>query len=160
MISILKLISNLFRGSPWNPNEFVKKYVEDSHKERAQLEMIYEKEIILQVDSLKFVPSWFKVAKVDKDKYENGYVIFSVWNREGNFPAHYKPDVRYGDDYLKIEELHGNTPVVTSAKFVDSTIDFMSLAIEMKKFIDNFYSFEEPDPSILFNIRYLKGMEG
>ena len=77
-MKILNYILNLFRSQPRSPNDFVKKFINESKFNRVQLEMIYQNRIILQVDSLKFVPSWFEITEVDSDFYKNGYVVFFI----------------------------------------------------------------------------------
>lgn len=157
-----KFLSNFFKRKPRTPNEFVKKFVTDARKERAQLELIYNKEVIVQVDSLKFVPSWFKITNKSENVYTNGYVIFFVKekkNYENNFKHKYLHNLKEFD-LIKVNETHNNQDVITIGKFVPEIEDHISLAIEMKKFIDIFYSFNETNPSIIFNIRYLTDVPG
>ncbi|WP_375334363.1 hypothetical protein [Flagellimonas sp. C4] len=154
---------NIFKGKePRNPNEFVEKFIRDVTKERAQLEMIYKNRIILQVDSLKWVPSWFKLCDKNEKDYADGYVVFFVEDEKDHQAneRHHLTKSDQDNGVLKMDEMHGEDPVVTIAKFLQSTKDHTVLAVEMRNFIDRFYSFEEENPNIMFNIRYLKGVEG
>jgi hypothetical protein len=56
--------------------------------------------------------------------------------------------------------MHNDKTVITVGKFLASIDNHLTLANEMKNFIDGFYSFKETNPSILFNIRYLTGVPG
>ncbi len=159
---IQSFINRVSSRTPRNPNEFVKKFMEDSDKERAQLEMIYKNNAILQVDPLKFVPSWFKFVNKNEQEYNNGYVLFFVQDKD-DFTSNgmeKKLEFNNGKGFLKIDEFHGKDPVITIAKLIPETKDYLSLGIEMRKFIDTFYSFKERNPSILFNIRYLEDVKG
>jgi len=162
-MNIIKYFINLIRNdTPKNPNEFVKKFIKDSKKERAQLELIYDDEIILQVDALNFVPSWFKITNKSAKDFKNGYVIFFSKNTEDFYGSHAERELNHleKDDFIKIEETYDNLPVTTVAKFVSAIDNYLSLANEMKDFVNKFYRFKERDPSILFNIRYLPNLEG
>lgn len=160
------ILENLMRvfisAEPRNPNEFVKKFIKDSKQERAQLEMIYDRDIILQVDSLRFVPSWFKITDKKEEHFKNGYVIFFTKDVKDFQKGYAKKYSRFSQesDLIKIEEKHNDEAVITVAKFLESTDDHLILANEMKSFIDMFYLFKETNPSILFNIRYLTGVPG
>jgi len=124
--------------------------------------MIYKREVILQVDSLRFVPSWFKITDKDIEEYKNGYVIFftkDVEKFQKGFTKKYSSFSK-DNDLIKIEETHNHQNVVTVCKFLQKIDNHMTLANEMKNFIDGFYSFKEDNPSILFNIRYLTGIPG
>ncbi|MFL0354810.1 hypothetical protein ACI5KZ_14675 [Xanthomarina sp. GH4-25] len=156
-IKIVNFIKNILTRKPKNPTEFVQKFIRDSKKSRVQLEIIRDNEIILQVDSLKFTQSWFKVFDVDKIKYQNGFVIFFIIDRNGieNNRAY----IKYKKSDLKLIELdekHGQTPIRTFAKFIAETDDSVLLGKEMKKIIDGVFDFTESDPQALFNLRYLK----
>ncbi len=162
-MSVLTSLRKIFgQGEPRNPNEFVKKFIKDSKQERAQLEMIYKREIILQVDSLRFVPSWFKITDKKKENYKDGFVIFFTKDAQDFQKNYEKKYSRFfqDNDLVKIEEMHNEEPVITVAKFLESNDDHFILANEMKIFIDAFYLFKELNPSILFNIRYLTDVPG
>jgi hypothetical protein len=162
-MGILRSLMNVFSaGEPRNPNGFVKKFIKDSKEERAQLEMIYKRDVILQVDSLRFVPSWFKITDKTQESYKNGYVIFFTKDVEDFRKNFAKKYAQFSEkhDLVKIEETHNDQAVVTIGKFLVSADSHLPLANEMKNFIDKFYSFKEINPSILFNIRYLSGVPG
>lgn len=123
--------------------------------------MIYQNEVILQVDPLHFVPSWFKITDKSKADFKNGYVLFFVKNTEDFTPSYAEEQLKsaeYGT-FVKIEEMYEEQPVITIAKFIPKTENHIILANEMKKFIDRFYSFKERNPSILFNNPYLPNLE-
>lgn len=155
-MSLLSYLKNLFGIYPKTPNEFVKKFLKESEKSRVQLEMIYNREIILQVDSLKFVPSWFKVADINPKEYKEGYVVFFILNRKDleendRYQRYKKSNLRM----IEIKEKHGQTDIVTFAQFLNKNSDYMDLAKYMRNVIDNVYVFREKNPPILFNLRYL-----
>jgi len=153
----VNFIKNILTRKPKKPTEFVQKFIRDSKKSRVQLEIIRDNEIILQVDSLKFTPSWFKVFDVDKIKYQNGFVIFFIIDRDGIEKNRIFINYKKSDLILiELDEMHGQTPIRTFAKFIAETDDSVLLGKEMKKIIDGIFDFTESDPQALFNLRYLK----
>ena len=153
----MNFIKNILTRKPKNPTEFVQKFIRDSKKSRVQLEIIRNNEIILQVDSLRFTPSWFKVFDVDKEKYKNGFVIFFIIDRDGienneTYINYQKSDLKL----VELDEMHGQTPIRTFAKFIPETNNSVLLGKEMKKIIDGIFDFKESDPKAIFNLRYLK----
>lgn len=162
-MNILNELKKVFGIYPKNPNEFVKKFIKDSKKGRSQLQLIYFDKIILQVDPLKFVPSWFKVAtKIDKGKYENGYVVFFVLDKVGIEKNKIYQKYKTADDLdmLEIEELHGETKVVTFAHFLKEDTSYLELATYLREVLDKTYVFKEKNPQLNFNIRYLNNYSG
>ncbi len=153
---MLDFIKNVLGILPKNPNQFVRKFIKDSKKSRVQLEMIYKQKNILQVDSLKFVPSWFKVAKVDSKPYKDGYVIFFILDKENlEKNKSYQNYIQSGIEMIEIEELHGKSKIMTFAKFLSSDFDYFNIAKCMREVIESVYDFKEENPQILFNLRYL-----
>ena len=153
----MNFIKNILTRKPKNPTEFLQKFIRDSKKSRVQLEIIKDNEIILQVDSLKFSPSWFKIFDVDKIKYQNGFVIFFIVDRDGIenntiYIKYEKSDLKL----IELDEMHGQTPIRTFAKFIEQTNDSVLLGKEMKKIIDGIFEFKETDPQAIFNLRYLE----
>ncbi|MDA9970481.1 hypothetical protein N9E56_01460 [Flavobacteriaceae bacterium] len=146
----------MFRSQPRNPNDFVKKFINESKFNRVQLEMIYQNRIILQVDSLKFVPSWFEITEVDSDFYKNGYVVFFILEK-----TKIKENPSY-QNYLKsklkmieIQETQEANDIITFCFFLENYIDYVKMSNEMRKVVDNVYSFKDENPQILFNLRYI-----
>lgn len=160
IINEIKKILGLY---PKGPNEFVEKFVKESKHGRTQLQLIYNNNIIVQVDPLKFAPSWFKIAgNVDKKKYKNGYVAFFILDKfeiENNeiYQKYKKSDEL---QMIEIEEFHGETKVITFANFLDENVNYMDLSICLRKIIDETHSFKEKNPNINFNIRYLNNHPG
>tara|TARA_B110000259_G_scaffold181016_1_gene222451 strand:- start:1377 stop:1856 length:480 start_codon:yes stop_codon:yes gene_type:complete len=155
-MKILNYILNLFRSQPRSPNDFVKKFINESKFNRVQLEMIYQNRIILQVDSLKFVPSWFEITEVDSDFYKNGYVVFFILEK-----TKIKENPSY-QNYLKsklkmieIQETQEANDIITFCFFLENSIDYVKMSNEMRKVVDNVYSFKDENPQILFNLRYI-----
>ncbi|MCW8980209.1 MAG: hypothetical protein OQJ83_02385 [Altibacter sp.] len=153
----MNFIKNILTRKPKNSTEFVQRFIRDSKKSRVQLEIIRNNEIILQVDSLKFTPSWFKIFDVDKIKYQNGFVIFFIIDRDGiennrTYIKYKKSDLKL----IELDEMHGQTPIRTFAKFIEETDDSVFLGKEMKKIIDGIFEFTETDHQAIFNLRYLK----
>lgn len=149
-------LRNTITKKPKSATEFVQKFICDSKKNRVQLEIIRNNEIILQVDSLKSTPSWFKAYKIDEEKYINGYVIFFILDRTGiekneRFLNYKKSNL----NLYELDEMLGDTPVRTFAKFITETGDAVFLGKEMKKIIDGVYEMNESDPQALFNLRYV-----
>lgn len=156
-MNLFKNIKNILGIHPSSPNEFVQKFIYDSKKSRVQLEMIYNKDIILQVDSLKFTTSWFKIVNIEPKDYQDGYVIFFLLDKENlsknlNFQNYKNSEL----DMIKIEEMHGSTEVITFAKFIKHNTN---LAQHMREIINGVYSFKEQNPQILFNLRYLDDVD-
>ena len=149
-------LRNSLTRKPKSATEFIQKFIRDSKKSRVQLEIIRDNEILLQVDSLRFTPSWFKIFKVDKIKYQNGFVIFFIVDRDGIERS--QRYVNYKNSDLKLnemEEMHGETPIRTFTKFITETDDALFLGKEMKKIIDGIFKSTESDPQALFNLRYI-----
>lgn len=165
MIMIFEKITSFFlnKRKPQNPNEFVRKFVKDSNAKRVQLEMIYDNKIILQVDALKFVSSWFKITSKNIEPFKDGFVIFFTTDKkefQKVFSKKFTEFSKKEKEILKIEEFYEKKPVITLAKFVKKTENHIDLADEMRRFIDRFYFFEEANPSIIFNLRYIENYSG
>jgi hypothetical protein len=155
-MTFLNSLNFAFKRKPKSPTEFVKRYIRDSKKSRVQLEIIRDNEVLIQVDYLEFTPSWFKVFKVDSEKYKNGYVIFFILDQEEieKNPKY----ILYKNsnlELMELEEMLDKTPIKTFAKFVKSTNDPIKLGKEMKEVIDSIFTSTEKDPEVLFNLRYL-----
>lgn len=155
-MSIFNNLINVFNPRPRNPNDFVKKFIYESKNKRVQLELIYKNEIILQVDSLKFVTSWFKITDVDQKLYDGGYVIFFVLDKRSiNKNPCYQNYLKSGLNMIRIEETHKEDDIITFSYFLSKSSNYMDLSKYMRKVIDSVYIFKENNPQILFNIRYL-----
>ncbi|KAB1071864.1 hypothetical protein F6U93_00005 [Tamlana haliotis] len=154
-MNIGKTIAKLFNRKPKNPNEFVKSFIKQSKTQRVQLELIKDNEVILQVDSLKFTPSWFKLFNISNDKYQNGYVVFFVIDSE-KLKTSDKYN-RYKKSNLQLleldEEIDDGTEIRTFAKFVKHTDDEITLGKIMKEILDVIIKTDENDPQALFVIR-------
>lgn len=139
---------------PKNANQFISKFMLVSKSKRFQLEMISGNKILLQVDALKFVNSWFDLLKIDKKLYKNGYVIFFVLKKDNieQNPSYVKL-INSGLDLYRIDENLFDEKVVTFCDCLPSTSTNLVLANRMREIINSVYFFEEENPQILFNIR-------
>ena len=157
-MNLLNYLKQIFGIYPKGPNEFVKKFINDSRKSRLQLEMIYNQNIILQVDSLKFTPSWFGIIDKDLKKYKNGFVVFFIIDKKDIDKSKiYKNYLNSNNlKMIEIEEVHGKTEILTFAHFLDKNVDYLVLSKYMRLVIDSVYKLPEQNPQILFNLRYLK----
>lgn len=144
------------KRTPKNPTEFVQKFIKDSKKSRVQLEIIRENEVLIQVDSLRYTPSWFKLFKIDPEEFKNGYAIFFILNhKELEQNPKYIDFKKSNLELLEYEEMLENTPIKTFVKFIKKTNDPIKLGLEMKNIIDVIFKTNEKDPQALFNLRYL-----
>src|SRR5690554_6442511 len=149
-------LKNTLTRKPKTATDFIDKFIRDSKKSRVQLEIIRDNNILIQTDSLKYTPSWFKVFKVSKNEFKNGFVIFFVIDLE-KIETNEK-FLRYKNSQLKlmeVDEMIDKTPIRTFAKFLKETNDFVYLGKELKKIIDVIYKSNELDPQALFNLRYI-----
>jgi len=141
-MNLLNSLKNILTKKPQNATEFLEKFIRDSKKERVQLEIIRDKEILIQVDSLTFAPSWFKIFEVNEKEFKNGFVIFFVIDQNGIEKN--EKYLRYKKTKLKlmeVDEMLDNTPIRTFAKFLEMTEDPVILGKEIKTIIDGiFYS--------------------
>jgi hypothetical protein len=153
----LDTFKNALTKKPRSATEFVGKFIGDSKRQRVQLELIRESEIIIQVDSLRQTPSWFKIFDVDKAKFKNGFVIFFIIDQK-DIEKNEKYILYKNSDLTLLEqnEMFEETPIRTFAKFIEETDDPVYLGREMKKILDKITSLNEKDPQALFNLRYLK----
>ena len=149
------LISSL-KHKPRNPTEFIKKFINDSKKGRVQLEIIRDNEILIQVDSLQQTPSWFKLFKINREEFKNGFAIFFILDQENlDHNPKYIELKKSEIKLLELNEMLDNIPIRTFVKFVESTNDPVKLGMEMKKVIDSFLKPKEHDPQAIFNLRYI-----
>ena len=149
-------LKNTLTRKPKTATDFIDKFIRDSKKSRVQLEIIRDNNILIQTDSLKYTPSWFKVFKVSKNEFKNGFVIFFVIDLE-KIETNEK-FLRYKNSQLKlmeVDEMIDKTPIRTFAKFLKETNDPVYLGKELKKIIDVIYKSNELDPQALFNLRYI-----
>jgi len=149
-------LKNILTGKPRSSTEFVQKFIKDSKKSRVQFEIIENNEILIQVDSLRFTPSWFKVFDINKTEFENGFVIFFIIDqkkieKDKRYILYKKSEL----NLLEFDEMHGDTPIRTFARFIEETDDAIYLGKEMKTILDGIYSSNEQDPQALFNLRYI-----
>jgi len=150
-------LKNILTGKPKNITAFIHKFIRESNKSRVQLEIIRDNEILIQVDSLKFTPFWFNVFNVDRNEFENGFVIFFIIDLE-EIETNTKY-ILYKKSELNLEELdemHGDTPIRTFAKFIKETHDPVFLGEEIKKILDVIFVPSEPNPQAIFNLRYIE----
>ena len=149
-------LKNTLTFKPRSATEFIQKFIRDSKINRVQLEIIRDNEILIQVDSLKATPSWFKVFNVNKKEYEKGYVIFFIIDRKGietnaKFICYHKSEL----NLLELDEMYEETPIRTFAKFIKETNDAVYLGKEIKKIIDGVFISKDTDPQAIFNLRYI-----
>lgn len=159
-ISKLKMSLGL---RPKYPSDFVAKFISMSKRKRTQLQLIHKNRILLHVDPLKFVPSWFNFTSDSfKKKYFEGYVVFFIIDKKGiekNIEyIKYKKNTDF--KMIEIEEKHGETEVITFAQFFERKIDHISLTLFFKKVIDNIYMSKEQNLEILFQIENLENIPG
>lgn len=146
----------VFTKKPKNPTEFVEKFIRNSQKSRVQLEILTDNQTVLQVDSLRFSPSWFKLFNIEKDKFRNGFVIFFILDIENIEKSEkYRAVQHSGLKLLELDEMHDDIPVRTFAKFVKETTDAVYLGKQMKTILDVIHQTSESDPQALFNLRYI-----
>lgn len=155
-MSIFQRITNVIKR-PSNPNEFVKRFIRDSRKKHCQLELYYKGEIILQVESLKHVPIIMTWINADKKKYENGFAVnFFEEKKKIKKSKIYANYLLAKEDLDMIEYDDKENELITFFKLFESDIHYMQLASYMRFTIEKVYKYEEFNPQILFNIRYLK----
>tara|TARA_R110002049_G_C8800255_1_gene532530 strand:+ start:26 stop:502 length:477 start_codon:yes stop_codon:yes gene_type:complete len=147
---------NYLKGKPKTATDFIQKFIDVTKKRRAQLEIIRNNEILVQVDSLRKTRSWFLVFDVDQKHYKNGFVIFFIVETENieneeRFINYKKSEL----NLLELDEMIGETPIRTFAKFIKETDDAVFLGKEMKDIIYSIFKTEEKDPQAIFNVRYI-----
>jgi hypothetical protein len=149
-------LKNTLTGKPRSATEFIQKFIRDSKKSRLQLEIIRDNEILVQVDSLRFTPLWFKVFTVDKNKFQNGFVLLFTFERDAikkiNTYIDYKNS---GIELIELDEMNGEAPIRTLAKFLTETDDAIYLGNEIKIIIDLIFKSNELDPQVIFNLQYI-----
>ncbi|WPY97631.1 hypothetical protein [Christiangramia sp. OXR-203] len=144
------------KRNPKNPTEFVQRFIQDCKKSRVQLEIIREDQVLIQVDSLRYTPSWFKIFKIDPEEFKNGYAIFFILDQEELGKNQKYIELKKSDlELLEHDEMLENTPIKTFVKFIKQTNDPIKLGLEMKNIIDVIFKTNEKDPQALFNLRYL-----
>jgi len=150
-------IKNIVAKKPRSATEFIEKFIRDSKISRVQLEIIRNNEILVQTDSLKFTPSWFKLFNVDKNEFQDGFVIFFILDRNGiEKNQKFKNYQNSSLNLLEHDEMYEQTPIRTFAKFIKKTDDAVYLGKEIKEIIDSILKAKEINPQALFNIRYIK----
>jgi len=153
---ILNFLKNIFTRKPKHPTEFVKKFIHDSKKERVQLEVIVNEDVIVQTDSLRFSPTWFNILKVDKVEFKNGFVIFFIIDlgeieKNDQYILYKKSNLKL----MEMDEMFEKTPIRTFAKFIKETDDPVYLGKEIRNVIDGIFKSNENNPQAIFNLRYL-----
>ncbi len=149
-------IKNALTPKPRDVNGFLAKFIKDSKKSRVQFEIIRNNEILIQVDSLKFTPSWFKVFNVNEKEFENGFVIFFILDlKDIESNEKYKLYRKSELQLLERNEMLEKTQIITFAKFIGKTEDPIYLGNEIKKIIDGIVVSNEIDSQALFNLRYI-----
>ena len=152
-------IQNFLRNflKPKSATGFVDKFIKDSSKRRVHLELIYKNDLILQVDPLKFLPSWFELFNVNQTNFKNGFVIFLVLDRKGiEKNKNYINYQESGIELMELDEMHGETPIRTFAKFVKWTNDPVLLGKEMRVILEGVFKSSIMEEQAIFNLRYIK----
>ena len=150
-------IKKFFTPYPKSPNEFVQNFLFESKYKRVQLELIYKNNILIQVDSLKFTPSWFKLVNLNSIEYSDGYVIFFLLDADGikSNPV-YEKISKSNIKMIEIKEKHDKTDIITFSRFIKNTYAQKNLPKYMKEIIDSAYDFKEMNPQIKFNLRFIE----
>lgn len=156
-MSFLKYLTNFYSSNsvPKSANDFIKKFIKTSKKRYTFLHMIYRDEIILYVDSLKSTNTWFKLNQVDSKLYKDGYVVYFILEKnEIESNNIYQNYLKSELNLIEVEKTHSKKKVIMFSYFLSKSTDYMQLALCMKKIIDNVYKFKEPNPDILFSLKY------
>ena len=56
---------------------------------------------------------------------------------------------------IEIQETQEANDIITFCFFLENSIDYVKMSNEMRKVVDNVYSFKDENPQILFNLRYI-----
>ena len=135
-----------------SPDKFIKKFLKDSLNKPVQLELFYQNTGLLQVQSLKYFPSWLEKGNVVDDKYENGYVIIVIVNK---IDTQIVENLR-NLNMVKYEFQQSNSKkIISFLYFFEKDVTSVKLGKYMRKVIDAVYKFQKKNPQILFNLRYL-----
>ena len=62
---------------PRSPEESFAKFLFESRNNHKTLLLTYNDKILIQIDSLREHPFWFKKAEINEVYYKNGYVLFA-----------------------------------------------------------------------------------
>lgn len=148
---------------PSYPSDSILKYVLLSKKKRTQLQLIHDNIILVQVEPLKFVPSWFKFVNDSfKNKYFEGHVVFFIIDKKGiennvNYQNYKKCNSL---KMIEIEEKYGETEGITFAKFFKKNTDHIAITNFLKKIINQVFITENKSFDIYFQIQNLENMGG
>jgi phosphatidylglycerophosphatase A len=149
--------------TPKYPSDFIKTFMSKCKNKRVQLQLIHRNRNLLYVDSLKFVPSWYKfLGESAKNKYFQGYVVFLIFDKIGiENNKEYKNYKKIKDlNIIEIDEKLGKTEVITIAHFFESKIGHIRLTHKIKEIIDNIYMPKDQNLDILFQIENLENIPG
>jgi hypothetical protein len=148
---------------PKYPSDYILKYILLSKKKRSQLQLIHNNNILVQVDPLKFVPSWFNFVNDSFiSKYHDGHVVFFIIDKKGEENNIEYRNYKKNKDFnmIEIEEKHGEAEIITIAKFFESNTDHIVITNFLKKIVDLIIMPENKSFDIFFQIQNLENMPG
>lgn len=161
---IKKLLLDTFTRvkEPNTPNQAIGKFLRKLQEGRVQLEILHKGQLTLLVESLTYVPSWFKGTNKDTKFYRDGYVLSCAYDNE-YFETSYAikafKNIQTKGEYILMDNfLHENS--IKIIVYFLPKVEPIQLALAMKRFIETFNNFEESNPQMDFNLRYLSNVPG
>ncbi len=151
-MSLLNKIIQRFKKS--TPDSFINKFLKESKVKNVQMELYFNERVILQIESLKNVPIWIERGKVNKDNYENGFVLFFFTNKRKKEKYNEFRRILDSTD-LNMIEYEGKLNFIFM-RFFDKNVKSIELNIFLRKVIDVVYQLPAENTKIGYNLRYLK----
>lgn len=147
---------------PETPHQALGIFLQKSQDGRVQLEIIHKGQLTLLVESLTYVPSWFKDTNKDPIYYKEGYVISCAYDVDyfrTSYAAEAFNNLKTRDKYILTDNFLDENPIKVIACFLPK-IEPIELITAMTQFIETFNKFEESNPQLDFNLRYLHDIPG
>ncbi|WP_298352622.1 hypothetical protein [uncultured Dokdonia sp.] len=139
---------------PRNPKESFAKFLFESRNNHKTLLLKYNGKILIQIDSLREHLFWFEKAKINEAYYKNGYVLFAKAKtdiQDANPLSERFANAPEGK-FIIIEKIRNSKKHTEIAQFIANDIKPFELSLEVKEFIETFYSFDEVNPKITFEL--------
>ena len=139
---------------PQNPEESFAKFLSESRKYHKTLLLKYNDDILIQIDSLREHPFWFKRAGINEAYFKNGYILFTKEKTDiqDASPLSERFASTLEGKFIKIEKKRNSKKHIEIAQFIENDIKPFELSLIVKEFIETFYSFDEVNPKITFDL--------
>jgi hypothetical protein len=133
------------------PNDFLKKFIKDSKRKFCILELYYKQNLLVQIENTKYID---KHILDGIDVSNNGLLLsIPIPVKDLQMNKVFKTYKTYKDRFKMKKMIFPDLNSLSIYKKLQNN-DVVGIGSEIKEILYSFYSFDEDNPQIVFNIRY------